>query len=144
METEIRKNQPGGTVDSWCAACQLVLAHTIEGMVGNRPTRVQCNTCKAKHAYKRSEPVKASRQLHQGEPGNSSRPVRSPANRYKTLLKRSETADAKKYTPKDRYETGDVLEHASFGRGIATAVKGGTKIEVLFESGSKLLIQGCS
>ena len=71
-----------------------------------------------------------------------SRTVRAPANRYKALLKKSETTVAKKYSPKDRYETGDVLEHASFGRGLATAVKGRTKIEVLFETGSKLLIQG--
>jgi hypothetical protein len=63
-------------------------------------------------------------------------------NRYKALLKRSDTAGAKQYSPKDKYQTGDVLEHASFGRGITTAVKGGTKIEVLFESGSKLLIHG--
>jgi hypothetical protein len=74
----------------------------------------------------------------------ASRPVRAPANRYKALLKKSDMAVTKKYSPQDRYETGDVLEHASFGRGVATAVKGGTKIEVLFETGSKLLIQGRS
>src|SRR5437870_5084541 len=73
---------------------------------------------------------------------DGSRPARAPVNRYKALLKRSDTALAKQYSSKDKYQTGDVLEHASFGRGIATAVKGGTKVEVLFESGSKILIQG--
>lgn len=68
--------------------------------------------------------------------------VRAPVNRYKALLKKSDAAVAKQYSSKNKYQTGDVLEHASFGRGIATAVKGGTKIEVLFESGSKVLIQG--
>jgi hypothetical protein len=72
-----------------------------------------------------------------------SRPVPQTANRYKALLKKSDTVP-KKYSPKDKYETGDVLEHESFGRGVATAVRGGTKIEVLFETGSKLLIQGWS
>jgi len=144
MKTEIRKNQPAGTIDSWCAQCQLILAHTIDAVVGNRPTRVHCNTCKSQHAYKASEPGNAARQLRQGEPGNGARPVRLPANRYKALLKKSDAAVAKKYSPKDRYETGDVLEHASFGRGFATAVRGGTKIEVLFETGSKLLIHGWS
>jgi hypothetical protein len=72
------------------------------------------------------------------------RAARTPANRYKALLTKSDTAVAKKYSPKDKYETGDVLEHATFGRGVATAVRGGTKIEVLFESGSKVLIQGLS
>ena len=68
--------------------------------------------------------------------------ARAPVNRYKALLKKSDTGAAKQYSSKDKYQTGDVLEHASFGRGIATAVKGGTKIEVLFESGSKVLVQG--
>jgi hypothetical protein len=86
---------------------------------------------------------KTAEQLPEGEPVKR-RAVRLPANRYKALLKKSDPAAAKKYSPKDKYETGDVLEHASFGRGIATAVKGGTKIEVLFEGGSKLLIQGLS
>jgi hypothetical protein len=48
----------------------------------------------------------------------------------------------KPYSPKDRYEEGDVLEHPTFGRGIATAVKDATKIEVLFETGSKTLVHG--
>jgi hypothetical protein len=46
------------------------------------------------------------------------------------------------YSPKDRYEEGDVLEHPTFGRGVATAVKDATKIEVLFENGSKTLVHG--
>jgi hypothetical protein len=57
-------------------------------------------------------------------------------------LKDKDTAVAKAYSPSDQYETGDVLEHPKFGRGVTTAVKDATKIEVLFESGSKTLIHG--
>jgi hypothetical protein len=137
MQTQVRNNnEPGGTTDSWCGKCKMMLAHTIEAMVGNKPARVQCNTCKAQHAYKASEPGKPS--------ANGARGSRTPANRYKSLLKGSDSAAAKKYSPKDRYEPGDVLEHLSFGRGVATATKGENKIEVLFESGSKLLVHGWS
>jgi hypothetical protein len=52
------------------------------------------------------------------------------------------TAVAKTYSPKDKYEPGDVLEHPTFGRGVTTAIKDGTKIEVLFEMGAKTLIHG--
>jgi hypothetical protein len=52
------------------------------------------------------------------------------------------TTAPKNYSPKERYEEGDVLEHPTFGRGVATAVKDATKIEVLFENGSKLLVHG--
>ena len=134
MKTETSKseNRPGGTVDGWCGKCKLVLAHTIEAMVGERPARVHCNTCGAQHAYKPNEPGKAT----------GTQPTRTRAGRYKTLLKDSETSEAKNYSPKDRYQPGDVLEHPSFGRGVATAIKDGTKIEVLFEGGSKLLVHG--
>ena len=52
------------------------------------------------------------------------------------------TATAKAYSIKDRYEAGDILDHPSFGCGVATAVKDGTKIEVLFEGGPKVLVHG--
>jgi len=53
-----------------------------------------------------------------------------------------ESAIAKIYSPKEKYQPGDVLEHSTFGRGVAMALKDETKIEVLFESGSKTLIHG--
>jgi hypothetical protein len=54
----------------------------------------------------------------------------------------SSSATAKTYSPQERYEPGDILEHPIFGRGVTTAVKDGTKIEVLFEGGSKTLVHG--
>lgn len=126
VKTEISNNKPGGTIDSWCGKCKRILAHTIEAMVGDRPARVHCNTCKAQHGYKAHEPGAGPR-----------RP-----NRYQSLLKANEAAVAKTYSSKDRYEAGDVMDHPTFGRGVTTAVKDGSKIEVLFGSGSKLLVHG--
>src|SRR5438445_12220262 len=109
-ETEHSKTKPGGTIDSWCGKCKLVLAHTIEAMVGNKPARVHCNTCNAQHTYKPNEPGKAAPRT------GSARP-----SRYKTLIKGSETAVPKVYSPKDKYQAGDVLQHPNFGVGVATA-----------------------
>ncbi len=58
------------------------------------------------------------------------------------LLKDKSAATAKAYSPKEQYELGDVLEHPTFGRGVTIAIKDMTKIEVLFESGSKTLVHG--
>jgi len=60
--------------------------------------------------------------------------------KYQSLLNSKSSAVPKTYSPKEKYEEGDILEHPTFGRGIATAIKEGSKIEVLFESGSKTLI----
>ena len=35
---------------------------------------------------------------------------------------------------------GDLVQHPSFGLGVATANKDGSKIEVLFEEGPKVLV----
>ncbi len=123
------ENRPGGTTDSWCGKCKLVLAHTIEAMVGNKPARVHCNTCKTQHTYRPHAP-------------GTSRPVRARTNRYQALLQGKDPAEARKYSSKDRYEPGDIVDHPTFGRGVTTAIKDATKIEVLFEGGSKLLVHG--
>jgi len=133
METEFSKPRIGGIIDSWCGKCKLILAHTIEAMVLDKPVRVHCNTCKSQHTYKPSEPIKA---VARAQPG------KARSTRYKVLLNGSDAAP-KSYSPQDKYQPGDVLKHASFGMGVVTtAGKDGTKIEVLFEGGSKLLVHG--
>jgi hypothetical protein len=70
------------------------------------------------------------------------RPGRARPSRYHTLLKGKDMSVAKSYSSKDQYLLGDVMAHPDFGIGIATAIKDGTKVEVLFEAGSKVLIHG--
>ena len=127
--------KPGGNVDSWCGKCKLILAHTIEAMAGDKPVRVHCNTCKAQHGYKPYEPGGAG-----GSKGPQ--PGKARASRYQMLLRGKDMALAKRYSPKDNYAPGDVVEHPSFGVGVAIAVKDGAKVEVLFDDGSKVLVHG--
>jgi len=129
---ETSKNKVGGTIDSWCGKCKLVLAHTIEALVGDRPARVHCNTCNAQHTYKAQPPNTTSAS---SEPRGKTR-----ASRYQILLRGKDTALAKAYRSSERFAPGDLMRHAVFGFGVATAVKDGTKVEVLFEGGSKMLI----
>jgi hypothetical protein len=131
MQPQKNRTEPGGTIDSWCGKCKMILAHTIEAMVGVKPARVHCNTCQSQHAYKASEPTKAPARAGGTRPG-----------RYKTLLATSNPTEAKTYSPKDTYRAGDVLQHPMFGVGVTTAVKDISKIEVLFEAGPKLLVHG--
>ena len=144
METEDSKKKPGGSIDSWCGKCKLILAHTIEAMVGDKPARVHCNTCKAQHGYKPYQPGAAPRLARQREAGAGPgpQPAKPRASRYQALLKGKDMAVAKSYSSKDRYLLGDVMDHPNFGFGVATAIKDGAKIEVLFEGGSKVLVHG--
>lgn len=134
----------GGNVDSWCGKCNLMLAHTIEAMVGDKPARVHCNTCQSQHGYKPYKPGEAPRQVREREERGpmGPQPGKARASHYQELLKGKNMALAKRYSPKDKYAPGDVVEHPSFGVGVATALKDGTKIEVLFEDGPKVLVHG--
>jgi hypothetical protein len=139
METDLNSKKPGSNIDSWCGKCKMVLAHTIEAMVGDKPARVHCNTCKSQHTYRANAP--GSSKL--GEREASAAPARQTkgrATRYQLLLREKSAAVPKAYSPQDKYEAGDVVDHAMFGRGVTMVVKDGSKIEVLFESGPKTLI----
>ena len=49
MKTGRIKAKVGSDIDSWCGKCKRILAHTVEAMVGDKPARVNCNTCKSQH-----------------------------------------------------------------------------------------------
>ena len=142
MERDALK--PGGNIDSWCGTCKMMLAHTIEAMVGEKPARVHCNTCKTQHAYKAHKPGESAKKTRVREAGGTVPPAagKARATQYQKLLKGKDIAQAKRYSTKDNYTAGDVLDHPSFGVGVTTAVKDANKIEVVFEGGVKVLVQG--
>src|SRR5262245_4359239 len=140
MGIEASKKRPGGNVDSWCGKCKRILAHTIEAMVGDKPARVHCNTCKAQHTYKPNAPSKVTRQARETE--NTSGPPRKRVSRYEASLKGKDATLARRYSPQDNYAPGDVVDHPHFGLGVATVLKDPTKIEILFEQGPKVLVHG--
>ena len=121
-----RQKKVGGSIDSWCGKCKLVLAHTIEAMVGDNPVRVHCNTCNAQHTYKSQAP-------------EQSKTAKPRASRHEKLV-RGGNGVPRAYSATERYALGDVIQHATFGLGVATAVKDGNKVEVRFQIGSKLLV----
>ena len=49
---------------------------------------------------------------------------------------------ARRYSPKEKFAPGDVVNHPSFGVGVAVVLKDATKIEVIFPEGSKVLVHG--
>ena len=74
-------------------------------------------------AAARGEDEEALRHLEVADRADPSRPCRS-------------------FRPRDTYEVGDRMLHPTFGEGVVQATRGATKVEVLFEAGTKLLVQG--
>jgi len=147
----------GGNIDGWCTRCKLILAHTIEAVVGDTIKRVHCNTCLSKHVYRAYEPgcapkvmCSASLQSKASLPSNKKSSAKKKtgvaglvrASDFEAVMKGRDISLAKRYSFKDYYGTGDMVQHINFGLGIVTADKGANKIEVLFQEGPKVLIHG--
>ena len=126
MKTARIKAKVGSDIDSWCGKCKRILAHTVEAMVGDKPARVNCNTCKSQHSYK-PHPLDRSSQRARKRDGSDGQTIQR---------------SRRPILPRTSMNRVTSWKHPTFGRGITTAVKDGTKIEVLFESGSKTLIHG--
>jgi hypothetical protein len=113
-------------------------------MVGEKPARVHCNTCKTQHAYKANPPSETKKRAPRegGAAAPKAAGGRTRTSKYQALLNSKDMAQARTYSIKETYAPGDVLNHPSFGVGVTTAIKDATKIEVLFENGTKVLVHG--
>jgi hypothetical protein len=138
--------KPGDNIDSWCGTCKLMLAHTIEAMVGQKPARVHCNTCNTQHSYKAHKPGegtgKGTGKVTRGDGARRTSTAKPRATHYQKALNGKDVTLAKRYSITENYALGDVLDHPSFGVGVTTAVREGAKIEVIFEAGVKILVHG--
>jgi hypothetical protein len=125
----------GGEVDAFCTRCELTLAHTVHAVVGERPVKVECNTCHAVHRYRGRAGAASSA-------GRTSRPARAKAEvvGFDALLGARKTGEARPYSPKTTFAVDDVVDHPLFGRGFVSAVRDGGKVEITFRSDVKLLV----
>ncbi len=131
----------GGDVLSWCTKCKMDLAHVVFSMVGIRPAKVICKTCKSQHNFKAPAGEVSFRSA-------SSSPRKAPAAR-KTTMRASEfweqQMETKKAAPllpydvKQSFAKGEVIRHTQFGVGIVEEVRKG-KIVVMFREGERVLI----
>ena len=127
----VRKLRPGDDTDTYCGRCKAERAHQIVALNADGvPASVICRTCGGQHRYREkkepsaSTPVKAAGR----RAGSNAEPRRE-----------APPADARPYSPKEVYAGGEWVEHPKFGQGKVTQARAG-KIEVRFESGSRLLI----
>ncbi|APR74927.1 Hypothetical protein A7982_00273 [Minicystis rosea] len=60
---------------------------------------------------------------------------------WKNAIGDRDVSNAAGYRPSARFDAGGLLSHAKFGVGVVTRIEG-TKVEVLFRDGPRLLVQG--
>jgi hypothetical protein len=132
------QSQVGSDIGAICGKCGDVW-HVVIARAEGRIAQVECKQCGARHRFRPAP----------GEHGTQSEATRRPRRRTASRSG-SATAEAmiaadfarppRSFDPRETYQAGDRLRHASFGEGVVQAVTGGTKIRVHFGSGEKLLV----
>lgn len=138
----------GSEILAYCGSCKMDLTAVVVAKVGAKIVKVQCRTCKKEHGYKPAKgvndpnaapPPRAKKERTAAEPKAPSVAVEVEWNRKMDELKASPRVT---YSPKAKFNVGDVVKHPTFGEGVVTRLQFPDKAEVLFRSDLKLLIHG--
>jgi len=133
----------GGDTLSYCSKCKMELAHVIVSMVGSRPAKVICKTCKGQHNFKSVGAIVPRASRPKG-------PRKTPAERavvkvaevWEKKMGENKSSPMIPYTVKSVFKQGDVIQHPSFGVGFVEEVRKGGKIAVMFKEAERVLVHG--
>ena len=141
----MKKLSAGDNIEAHCTRCRTILNHTIVAMVGERVVRVECNTGRGMHNYigvktaSAPTPRTSSRKSAPVSGKAKKEPGRAEREEWDSLRAAMEEKPVRAYDMNGKYRANDLVEHDVFGLGIVQLVVGPNKMNVLFQSGKKLL-----
>jgi DNA-directed RNA polymerase subunit M/transcription elongation factor TFIIS len=133
----------GKEILSNCSKCKLILAHIIVTMkTATVPDKVQCKTCKSTQSFKdpsaKKKKTSVNRVIKSARSGGK-KSTETVGELWSKALGKS-TTDNKEYSMKGSFQTGDVINHPTFGQGIVEKLVDDNKIEVLFQDDYRTLL----
>ena len=130
----------GSDIEAICKKCGDVW-HVVVALADRRIAKVECKQCGAQHRYRR---VKGETGAAQKKPAARTTSSRTRSVKKKQAVGADESRPRRDFRMSDTYEVGDRVLHASFGEGVVQEVAAPSKIVVLFDVGSKMLVHGRS
>lgn len=131
----VKRIRPGDDVHTYCGRCKAERTHQVVALKADgTPADVICRTCGGQHRYREKKEAAAP---------SSSSAARAPRQRARrgSPVEEAPAGALRPYSPRETYAEGEWLDHPKFGRGKVTQARAG-KIEVRFESGPRVLLQG--
>ena len=119
----------GQELEAWCNPCGMVLAHVVVAMKGTRAHRVECKTCKAVHAYRKSPPKK-----------RKSSPKTPRKSNYDKQMEGRDLSNPTPYDTQAEFRPEDIVLHPKFGVGLVAALLDAGTMEVVFPDRRRRLI----
>lgn len=129
---------------SYCTRCKMDLVHTIVAVDGERIKRVLCRTCKNEHAYRLPAELRDTPRKSPAAKGPAPNKTKPAAYDWEAEMEHAGALQSKPYSMVGHFQTGEVVDHTAFGKGIVKRVFSSDKMEVLFRGGVKVLIRGTS
>ncbi len=133
---------PGKIVKARCTGCGENREHKVVAAIDDKTFRVECTTCDNGQDYREAVAKRAGKPA----PAKAAKPHRprvdpALAEKKEWLLLRPDmdAESAVAYDMNGSYQAKVLLRHSAFGLGLVMRVAGPHKMEVLFESGKKLL-----
>ncbi|MCF8130283.1 MAG: hypothetical protein K9N10_17370 [Deltaproteobacteria bacterium] len=141
MKTKDKDRTPVAQIlETQCTKCKLPLTHTVvlhnsEGIV----ERVQCRTCGSEHKYHPEKKKAVKKPAKKRTRASAKTRKLDPAAIFEKLAEKFEGKKPLPYTMEGSYQTDDVIDHKTFGKGIVTGVAY-QKMEVAFADTSRLMV----
>jgi len=124
-----KKPEVGRDIDAWCNPCKLVLAHVVVSLKGTRAHRVECKTCGAVHAYRKSVPGTRKKAT----------PKAPKKTEYESLMEGRDVSKPLPYAMSAKFKVDDLIDHPKFGLGLVTELLDSITMKVVFPEGMKRL-----
>ncbi|OIQ19727.1 MAG: hypothetical protein BM556_04390 [Bacteriovorax sp. MedPE-SWde] len=120
-----------------CSKCKLELAHLIVAMKDElTPHKVQCKTCKSTHTFKTKKAPAAKKKTTRKPRVSAADKI---TNAWEAGMSKQD-GDLTKYSPKTKFEIGELIDHPTFGSGVVDKQIDNNKIQVIFKTDIKVLI----
>jgi len=113
--------------------------HVVIAMADGEIANVECKQCNARHRFRSPTGSKATKKKATRKKATT---TRARKTEKKTIIEADESRPRRDFSMSETYQVGDRVVHTSFGEGVVQEVPTPAKIVVLFEVGSKMLVQG--
>jgi len=135
-------NKVAKDVVAYCVSCKMDLAHTVVAMDGETVKKVLCNTCKKEHVYRAPKGEAAPTKKKKPVRKTRAKKIVAPDVLWEKALEPAQDFPSKLYTFDGSFESGEKIDHKTFGMGLITKLIQPNKMEVIFKEGTKIMIRG--
>lgn len=136
----VKQLSAGDNIESRCTKCRTIMNHTIVSLVDGLPSRVECNTCKGIHNYRKPVEKKlAGAKTTTSARKKSVKKTDVDLTLWAELSLEQKSGKAVTYSLQATFEQDQIVNHPTFGLGKVMQLLPPNKVEILFQDGRKLL-----